>query len=254
MCDCGDDGVCGIVVICSLQYLCVIVVCILENISPSLSFEHDVRTRLCGHWRKHGRRERERESPRLFEVFVRRDTSDDDGEQQSDVSQWLPDPVTLSPKFLKVLVTYLHPECVFWTLEWCVSEVWSVGIVFCKQTYLNCMSYLCILHVQVKVMHWMHHFNVSSVIPTQVICAAGKRGGGRGWGQQYATTHPTLESCYNLYLLSICIPNTWIFWLSQRTCLLLQVHTRHLYIFVDTQHLNNLTSSKESVTERKVSR
>ena len=73
MCDCGDDGVCGIVVICSLQYLCVIVVCILENVSPSLSFEHDVRTFfLGGQYRKQGRRGRERESPRWVEFVVRR--------------------------------------------------------------------------------------------------------------------------------------------------------------------------------------
>ena len=74
MCDCGDDGICQIVTICSLQNLFAIVVCILENVSPSLSFEHDVRTRLwtlqeAGEERE---RERERESPRLFEVFVRR--------------------------------------------------------------------------------------------------------------------------------------------------------------------------------------
>ena len=61
MCDCGDDGVCGIVVICSLQYLCAIVVCILENVSPSLSFEHDVRTRLWTLQEAGAERERERE-------------------------------------------------------------------------------------------------------------------------------------------------------------------------------------------------
>ena len=40
MCDCDDDGVCEIVTIWSLQYLCVIVVCI-QEVFPSLSFEND---------------------------------------------------------------------------------------------------------------------------------------------------------------------------------------------------------------------
>ena len=57
MCDCVDEGVCEIVVMYSFQYLCVIVVSI-QEVSPSLSFEHDVRTMQ----EAGAERERERES------------------------------------------------------------------------------------------------------------------------------------------------------------------------------------------------
>jgi len=68
MCDCDDDGVFEIVAICSLQYLCaIVVVCILEKVEK-VSWGHFLWT-----LQETGvDRERERESPRLFEFIVRR--------------------------------------------------------------------------------------------------------------------------------------------------------------------------------------
>ena len=68
MCDCVHDGVCKIVAICSLQYLCVMTVCILETVfeeSFFLSeFRTDVRTIFLGGTIQEtgAERERERES------------------------------------------------------------------------------------------------------------------------------------------------------------------------------------------------